>query len=68
MFVVRRVTAKLSLFAGGGGLIMVGRGGCGQSWMVATKICPVVSTGCEFMSGLGWSHDLVILQAFLFFL
>ena len=53
MFVVRRVTAKLSLFAGGGGLIMVGRGGCGQSWVVATKICPVVSTGCEFMSGLG---------------
>ena len=72
-----KVAAKLSLFVGGGSLIMIGCGvvvggggkimtGCGWSWVVATKICPVVGTGCEFMPGLGWSQDLVILQAFVF--
>ena len=52
------------MVVGGGGKIMTGYG---WSWVVATKICPVVGAGCEFMPGLGWLHDLVILQAFVFF-
>ena len=48
---------------GGSGKIMTG---CGWAWVAATKICPVVGPGCEFMPGLRWSHDLVILQAFFF--
>ena len=55
--------AKLSLFVGGGGLIMVG---CGWSWVETTNLCPVVGAGCEFMPGRGWSHNLVIPQAFVF--
>ena len=61
-FFMRRIVAKLSLF-GCDGLIMVG---CGWLCVVTTKICPFVGAGCEFMPGRGWSHNLVILQAFLF--